>query len=190
MNRNPLILTVLVLLLSFGHAHAQRRPIYEPPYELEKGFLIHFTSPLTLLAKGGVALEYKIGIQRSIMFGYNAYWGYFPGYQAYAVFRQYVNTRNPHESFFYVKSGIGHADYKPGAWLAGDQQVFVAPGDYFFAGGGVGRHRNFGHFYIEALLGLKYSFVPKPIANYNEQLFYVTGPGSFLDGGLNFGFQF
>lgn len=193
--KSKLSLLVLILLLAVGTSHAQRRPIYEPPYEMEKGFVFHIPSPLTWIAKIGIAVEYKVGVQRSMMFGYNAYWGYFPGYQGYAVFRQYVNTTYRGENFFYVKGGVGHADYSPGAnapvWVNPDNIPFDAPGDYVFGGGGIGRHHNFGHFFIEAVLGLKYSFVPKrPIENYNEKIFYTTGPGSFLDGGLNFGFQF
>lgn len=190
MNKKAFIL-VFMLLLTAGAGYAQRRPIYEPPYRLEKGFLIHVPSPLTWLAKFGLSVEYKVGVQRSIMFGYYTYYGYFLGYQGSATFRQYVETRTRHENFFYVKGGVGHADYNPpSSWISHDNQVFVAPGDYFFAGGGIGHHRNFGHFFIEGVLGLKYSFVANPIADYNEKIFYVTGPGSFLDGGLNFGVQF
>ena len=134
--------------------------------------------------------EYRVGVQRSFLFAFTKYWGYFPGYQGYASFRQYVETRGRHENFLYVKGGVGHAEYEPSDWLNKEKQVFEAPGDYFFGGGGVGRHFNFGVFFLEATAGVKYSAVPKPISNYYERVFYVTGPGAIAEINFNFGFQF
>jgi hypothetical protein len=190
MRPNRIVLLLLTVL--FSTTLLAQRPRYEPSYYMEKGFLIHFTSPLSLFSKAGVMVEYKVGVQRSIMFGYTNYWGYFPGYQGYAVFRQYLNTwrHSRHENFLYVKGGVGHADYKPADWLVESGQTFKAPGDYFFGGAGFGRHFNFGHFFMESVVGLKYTGVPDAIDDYNERIFYVTGPGAIVEASFNFGVQF
>ncbi len=179
-----------MLLVSQASPAQRGRPVYDPPYVLEKGLSFHFSSPLGLLSKGGVMVEYRMGVMQSVFFGYTRYWGYFPGYQAYAGYRHYYETWRRHDPFFYVKAGIGNAGYEPAEWLNNGKEKYVAPGDYAFAGAGIGRHYNFGAGFIEFMLGVKYSAVPRPIDNYNERIFYVTGPGAIVEFNFNYGFQF
>jgi hypothetical protein len=193
MNGKRSILFTAALLLACNTLLAQR-PVYGPRNRIEKGIAIHFTNPISVLSKIGIMAEYKLGVQRSVMFSYTSYRGYFPGYQVAAAYRQYFqrwsNRDNiRHENFMYVRAGVGNSDYTPPDWLK-DGEAYVAPGDYFFVGCGIGRHYNFGAFFLESILGVKYSGVPVPIANYNERIFYVTGPGAIVEINFNFGFQF
>ena len=64
-----------------------------------------------------------------------------------------------------------------------------SPGNYFFAGGGVGRHFNFDWFFLEINMGIKYTYVTNPPDVYNEHLFYSFGPGAIPDINGHFGIQ-
>ena len=164
---------------------------------LDPHFGIYFTSPLGLLSKGGVKLEYRVNQTNALLLGYTQYWGFFPGYQGNFEYRMYFPARkSKSENFIYAKAGVGFADYnflsdyyQPNVF--GDEKnTFTAPGTYILGGGGIGRHISIDWFFIELNAGLKFAQVVGPVHVYNERLFYLTGPASIVDFNLHFGVQF
>ena len=164
---------------------------------LDPHYAIHLTSPIGLLSKGGIKVEYRINLQNALLAGYTQYWGFFPGYQGNFEYRKYFAAgRSTSENFIYAKAGVGFADYHYISDyyqhdLFGDEKYnYKAPGTYALAGGGIGRHINFDWFFIELNAGLKFSQVIGRAHVYNERLFYTTGPGSIADFNFHFGVQF
>ena len=183
-------LFIVVSILSGAAARAQY---------LDPRFAIYLTSPFGILSKGGIKAEYRLNLQNALLLSYNQYWGFFPGYQGAFEYRKYSVKRQKEsntENFIYAKAGVGFADYISRAdykqiSIFGDNRTDdAAPGTYLFGGGGVGRHYNFDWFFIDINLGLKFTEVTNPPSVYNEHLFYLTGPGSYLDVNLHFGVQF
>ena len=164
---------------------------------LDPHFGIYFTSPLGLLSKGGVKLEYRVNQTNALLLGYTQYWGFFPGYQGNFEYRMYFPARkSKSENFIYAKGGMGFADYTAQTNYKqvndfGDEKKYdLAPGTYVLAGGGIGRHINIDWFFIELNAGLKFAQVIGAPHVYNERLFYLTGPGSIVDFNFHFGVQF
>ena len=167
---------------------------------IDPHYAIYLTSPLGLLSKGGAKVEYRLNLQNSLSLSYNQYWGYFPGSQGDLEYRMDFTDRSrmsSSENFIYAKAGLGYAGYT--ASSNGSSQVSIlsdgannysAPGTYLFGGGGIGRHFNFDWFFIDINAGLKFAQLTNPPSVYNEHLFYLTGPGSFVDLNLHFGVQF
>ena len=185
-----IILFILASVLSGSLARAQ----YLDPH-----FAVYLSNPLGVLSKAGVKFEYRLNLQNALLLGYDQYWGFFPGYQAAFEYRMYFTDRSrtsSSENFIYGKAGMGFADYTenndhPQLSILGDgRNNYDAPGTYVFGGGGVGRHFNFGRFFMDINAGLKFAEVTSPPAVYNEHLFYLTGPGSLVDINFHFGVQF
>lgn len=151
---------------------------------------VHFSNPLSLLSKGGLKAQYRISQENSFLLGYRWYWGFFPGYQVAAEYHHYFRSFEQSEAFFYGKIGFGNAGYEPKPYFSGWETSYTNPGGYAFAGGGVGKRYNFGHFFIEGNAGLRLVQLVEKVEGYNKNLFYTTGPGSLVDLGINLGFQF
>ncbi len=177
----PLLLALLPLLCS-KPANAQF---------LAPRFSIHASNPVGLFEKVGFKAQFRLSQENSFLVGYRYYWNFFPGYQASMEYHRYFQTWDPHEGFIYGKMGIGKAGYQPRNYYAGWQDAYTAPGNYIFAGAGVGKRYNISHFFIEVNLGLKLAqTTDKKNTTYNKNIFYALGPGSFVDFNLNFGYQF
>ena len=183
-----LILLVCFFLLSGLESRAQY---------LDPRIGIYFSNPLSLLSKAGIKAEYRLNLDNAILGSYTQYWGYFPGYQASFEYRRYFADRKRNgENFIYTKAGGGFADYKTDnpyhdLTVVGDgRTIDFAPGNYLFGEAGIGRHFNFGAFFMEINGGLRYTQVTNPPVVYNEHLFYTLGPGSIVDVNFHFGFQF
>ena len=181
----------IVILVSMLWGTAARAQYLDPR------FAIYLSSPLSLLSKGGVKAEYRLDLQNSLSLGYTQYWGFFPGYQGALEYRMYFTQRKSNaENFIYAKAGLGFADYmakadyKQVAIFGDGRNDDAAPGTYVLGGGGVGRHFNFDWFFIDVSAGLKFTEAVNPPTVYNEHLFYLTGPGSYVDLNLHFGVQF
>lgn len=189
-NMKKKLLISLFVILSCSAARAQ----YLDPH-----YAIYLSSPLGLLSKGGVKVEYRLNLQNALLLSYDQYWGIFPGYQGDFEYRMYFTDRSKmssSENFIYAKAGLGYSGYTANnnvsqiSMLSDGQNNYDAPGTYVFGGGGVGRHFNFDWFFIDINAGLKFSQVTNPPAVFNEHLFYLSGPGSFVDLNLHFGVQF
>ncbi len=166
---------------------------------LDPHYAIYVTTPISILSKGGIKFEYRINMENALLLSYTQYWGFFPGYQGALEYRKYFPDRlrrRISENFIYGKTGIGFADYLYNnnyqqISIAGDgKNSYAAPGTYVFAGAGVGRHYSFDWFFIDVNMGLKFSEVTSPPSVYNEHLFYLTGPGSYIDLNIHLGVQF
>ena len=174
-------LIVLMCVLCRGESQAQ----YAPPV-----FAIHVTSPTGFLYKGGLGVEYRIYPDDALLLNFSEYYNYFSGFQGSLEYRLYYNTHSVTENIIYFKAGTGFADYNTSPLYSGKDDMNKAPGTYYFGGAGVGKHFNFNVFFMEITAGLKFSYVTKPPAQYNQVLFYTLGPGSIPDVHFSFGLQF
>jgi len=168
-----LLLVILFLNLSWAQKHS---------------FSIHLSNPIALFQKAGIKLEYKTSKIGLLLAG-TQYYGNLP---------RYPGTQLGVETRFYRNATEKREDYIYGKILGGYQQAVAASGDGFFrrekvdagnyygAGIGLGRRYHFNHLFLDLQGGLKYTQSDVPQAD----AFYITGPGSFLDLHLNFGFQF
>ncbi len=151
---------------------------------------VHLSNPLGLVTKGGVKLQYRANNGHSFLAGYRKYWGFFPGFQGAVEYHRYFRTWRRSEGFLYGRVGMGESGYTPKPYFSGWETPYNSPMSYGFAGAGGGRRYNFGHFFIEANVGLKYAWLLDDIKGYNENLFYSLGPASLIDCSFHFGFQF
>jgi len=142
-----------------------------------------------MLYKLGLKAEYRIYSENALLLSYTSYWQYYPGWQAALEYRIYFHTNTLTENLVYCKIGSGFADYERSDLYDTKTSLNRAPGTYYFGGGGVGRHWNYGVFFMELCAGLKFAYVTNPPALYNERIFYTLGPGSFPDVHFNFGIQ-
>jgi hypothetical protein len=184
MNRKLLLIplmSVLLSVLSCGDVAAQY---------LAPRVSIHLSNPLSLLSKAGVGLEYRLNMTHSVLLGYRWYWGFFPGYQGSVEYHRYYRSFERSEAFVYARVGIGGATYAPKPYFSGWETPYNDPGGYLFAGAGAGKRYNFGPFFIQGKVGLKYGGLLEKKTNINDNLFYTTGPASLVDCSLQFGLQF
>lgn len=175
------------------------KPIVPPQHTV---FAIHFTSPLGLLSKAGVKAEYRFNPQNSLLAGINGYYGFYPGYQAALEYRHYFHKKPKEkaENFIYGKLGVGRSEFSNdgpfGLWgpyystQYNSYYGYSETKDLLLAGAGVGRHFNFGAFFMEINGGLKATLMDPIGIDDNYRMFYITGPGAILDLHFNFGFQF
>lgn len=178
------ILSIILSLICAAYSHQISAQYLAPRLS------IHLSNPLSLLSKAGVKAQYRVNQENSFLMGYRWYWGFFPGYQASAEYHHYFRSFEKSEAFFYGKLGFGNATYEPKPYFSGWETKYNNPGGYAFAAAGLGKRYNFGPFFIEGNAGLRFSQLVEKTENYNRNLFYTTGPGSFMDVSLNFGFQF
>ncbi len=176
-----LSLFVLMSVLCCMEVRAQ----YAPPV-----FAIHITSPTGFFYKVGAEVEYRPYMDKALLLSFTQYYRYFPGFQGAFEYRLYFNTHGVAENIVYFKGGTGFADYVSSPSFVSSPDLNKAPGTYYFGGAGVGRHFNFGHFFMELKAGLKFTYVTRPPAQYDQTLFYTIGPGSIPDVHFNFGLQF
>lgn len=156
----------------------------------DRRMAIYFNNPLSLVSKFRIKVEYRLDVQKSVLVNYTLHWGIFPGYSAGAEYRSYWETLGMNENYIYGRGGLGNVGYRR-VPLINNQSDFAAPGNFFFGGAGVGRHWNMkGHLVLDASIGAKFTGVPTPEGDYNELLFYMTGPGAALEANFIFGFQF
>lgn len=151
---------------------------------------VHLSNPLGLVNKFGGRLQYRLNNGHSFLAGYRKYWGFFPGYQATGTYQRYFRAWHRFEGFYYGKIGVGEAGYTPKPYFSGWESPYNSPEGYAFVGVGGGRRYNFGPFFAEINFGLKYTWLLDKVQDYNKNLFYSLGPGSFIDCSFHFGVQF
>ena len=177
-----LVFSFLLIVAGLGSNKALAQ---KPP-----AFAIHISSPLGFIYKFGVTAEYRPYYDHGFLLSYTHYFDYYPGYQGAFEYRLYRNGRSSvHENIIYFKAGNGFADFNHAPSFVSSSDKNQAPGSYYFGGAGVGRHFNFGNFFLEVCAGLKYTYVARPPRDYDERLFYSIGPGSIPDVHFNFGLQ-
>lgn len=154
-------------------------------------YVIHLSNPIGLLNKVGGKFEMKTD-HMGFLISANKYFDlivpHYPGVQMGLEWRSYsvksLNTKK--ETFYYSKLIGGHQYFRQ---QSGDgfSNIKEVPESYYYGlGVGIGKHYNFNHFFLEINGGIKgvLSTVKQ------EPAFYITGPGSFIDLHLNFGYQF
>jgi hypothetical protein len=152
---------------------------------------LHISNPLGMGSKIGGRLQYRFGTANSVLLGYRQYYGVFPGTQISGEYHRTFSIQDgENEAFFYGKAGLGNANYQTTWYYNGEGEMGAEPGRYIFAGGGVGKRINIGHFFIEGHIGVKLSQPFEKVNGIDEKIFYTLGPASFLDCGVHFGFQF
>lgn len=181
----PFLTLLLIMQLCLATAGTGQ---YLPPR-----LAIHLSNPLSYASKFGVKLQYRLNIRHSVLVGYRSYYNFFPGYQGSIEYHGYYRSWERSEAFFYGKFGVGNSSYSPKSYYTGWDAKYAAPAGYGFLGAGLGKRWNFGHFFIEGNVGLKYTELLEPAEPenpINRNLFYTTGPGSLVDCGVTFGLQF
>jgi hypothetical protein len=184
MTKKTILLPTLLAILYLSCCHVAVAQYLAPKMS------IHLTNPASLLSKAGVRLQYRLNQEHSVLVSYRWYWGIFPGYQGSVAYQHYFRSWERSEAFFYGKVGVGSATYNAKPYFARYDAPFNDPGSYGFVGAGAGKRYNFGPFFIEANVGLKFAGLLEKRQNYNENLFYTLGPASLIDCGLHFGLQF
>lgn len=182
---------ILPLLLCLSCVHSVKGQYKNCPYTPYR-MSIHLVNPLSALSKVGFRLQYRFGNKNSVLLDYRSYHSFFPGYQASGEYHRSFAIQNAeNEAFFYGRAGYGsNQEYTPKPYYAGAEDKFGPVGNYLFAGAGVGKRINFGHFFIEGNMGLKLAQPVNQVEDYNKYLFHTLGPGSFFDCGIHLGIQF
>lgn len=162
----------------------------ESAYSQESKVAFHIYNPIGLYQKAGGKFEYRAN-QMGLLLCAIQYYGSspsYPGTQLGLEWRRYSapKVESKGENFFYTKFIAGHQNHMnsqgSGFFSVGD----IPAGNYYGAGVGVGRHINYGHFFIDLNGGLKFSLSTVK----QESAFYLSGPASYLDLHFNIGFQF
>jgi len=151
---------------------------------------LHIYNPTNLFQKAGAKVEYRSD-QMGFLVGAIQYYGSIPSYpgtQLGLEVRHYAlsDLNMKKEKFIYARVLAGHQEHmnaKGDGFLSVSE---VPEGNYYGAGAGIGRHFNYGHFFIDINAGLKYVYLDVK----QEVAFYITGPASYLDLHFNVGFQF
>ena len=154
-----------------------------------QSFAFHLSSPLGMVGKIGAKAELRFGDESILLCG--TYY-----YPTFFVF----NFSGPQIAIEYRMYGFGSTgeygqNYLYGKALGGSQGAIPASDgffgheaiketSYYGLGGGVGRHLNYGAFFIDINAGLKFAYCPDPPIG-----FYVLGSGAIVDLHLNLGLQ-
>jgi hypothetical protein len=150
----------------------------------------HIYNPIGFIQKAGVKFEYREN-QMGFLLCAIQYYGSapsYPGTQLGFELRHYsiAKPESRSENFLYAKLIGGHQEHM-NSQGSGFMSVGEIPaGNYYGAGVGVGKHINYGHFFIDLNGGLKYAVSTVK----QESTFYISGPASYLDLHFNIGFQF
>jgi len=152
-------------------------------------YALHLSNPLGMVQKVGAKLEFRQN-QTGLLFFVNQYYGNlpdYPGTQLGMEGRLYLipalNKRS--EFFFYGKLLGGYQQEREAYGDSFFAHAYVPGGMYYGLGGGIGKHINFNHFFIEFNGGLK-----GILSTAKQELpFYLAGPGSIIDLHFNLGFQ-
>jgi len=173
----------LTLFLSFiviGHLFSQN-----PTYA------IHLSNPIGFLNKVGAKFELKTN-RMGFLLCANNYFDiivpHYPGVQLGLEWRAYSanDSNKKNDTFYYTKLIGGHQNFRHQSGDGFTNIREVPEGYYYGLGVGVGKQYNFNHYFIELNGGLK-----GVLSTVNQEpAFYITGPASFLDLHLNFGYQF
>lgn len=182
MIKNKLIL-ILIFFSVFNFVSAQESTETK---NSSKSFInsVYINSPLGLFHGIRIMAEHNLSLDHSILLSLEQYYGVAtPGIQTYLEYRKY-NITDKTANFKYAKIGIG--------------QTTVYNGVYALLGAGFGQQIRFGsskQFSLQFKEGLK--LCPAISGNIEAQnssvlrgLFYITGPGAFVDLNINFGYKF
>ena len=164
--------------------------IFSNVYAQKNTFAIHVSNPLGMYQKTGLKLEYKqkqLGLLLTGLYYYGVLPKY-PGAQI-GVEGRYYNQPDSikiHQNFIYSKLYYGHQQHVNQSGDGFFNRAEVPASNYYGAGIGIGRHFNFGQFFLDFNTGFKYT-----LTDVNQATaFFITGPGSYLDLHLNLGFQY
>ncbi|MDZ4668757.1 MAG: hypothetical protein SGJ00_12880 [bacterium] len=157
-------------------------------YAQNSSFALHIYNPLGMFQKVGAKFEYRKNKMGFLIMGIQ-YYGYLPSYPGTQVgleSRYYTNPFNKNENFIYGKVYGGYQQHTNASGDGFLRRAEVPASNYYGFGGGVGRHFNYQHFFIDINTGLKFSLSDVK----QDDAFFITGPASYLDLHFNLGFQF
>jgi hypothetical protein len=174
-----IIVTIVLITASFSNTFCQEAKV-----------LFHIYNPIGLFQKAGAKFEFRTS-QIGFLLCAIRYYGNapsYPGTQLGFELRHYAVSKpeSRSENFLYAKFIGGHQEHM-NSQGSGFMSVGEIPaGNYYGAGVGVGKHINYGHFFIDLNGGVKYAVSDVK----QESTFYISGPASYLDLHFNLGFQF
>ncbi len=151
---------------------------------------IHLYNPLGMFQKAGLKFELRQKRMGLLITGIQYYGSLpkYPGTQVGFEGRYYnkPDSLRKHYNFIYSKLFYGNQQHVDQSGDGFFNKAEVPAGRYYGAGIGVGRHFNYGHFFLDTNIGAKYTLTDVSQAT----AFYITGPGSYLDLHFNIGYQF
>jgi hypothetical protein len=177
-----LSLRILLVAISIAHSVAA----FAGPVARDSGtrMCIYIVSPLGMLTKQRVKIEFRGPTGNSWLIGLTVYYGINRGGQGYGEFRHYMITHGRQTSFWYTKAGGGIST--------------TYNGIYLLAGGGIGQLWTFGkrkNLLFQLSEGLRacppvYGDIEAERSSGFRGLFYLVGPGSVIDLNINIGVRF
>jgi len=193
------VIIVLLVLGMISVASAQEVKKDSIGVDARGPISFYINNPLGMVAKFRGKLECRFKRNHALLFCITNYYGaYTPGIQTYFEYRKYYGKVNKTESFFYGKSGVGRTKvpYEEALDGYGNYQTNVKVGKYALIGAGIGQSISLGKsqaFYLQFTEGLKCSPVFSGEVYEGDGLkglFYIAGPGAFIDLGINLGIRF
>ncbi len=181
-----------VLLLMTCSALSVQAQIDPQKYGLQNRYSISITSPTSLLSKMGVRFEWMQTPNRSVMVGYNQYWGIYPGGEGSAEFRHYGGKpMKQSKGLAYVRLVGGYCGTGYPRWFPNPGPVYYSfPGGFGGVGVGAGHRFSEDGFFMEISAGGKYVWLLNPnVAGYDLTYFRLLGPGAIADFHLLVGYQ-
>ena len=189
MNMRKFYILILAVLSVVNSVQAKNR------YGNKKyNVAVQITNPLSAQSKIGGFVEGRVN-RTSFVVGYTDYIGAYAGNQEKLEFLHYFKTPFKNEWFWYAKVLHGDAAYdsKKLTTIQDNSNVQFSSINYNGFGAGFGRRLNLHHFNITINLGVKYCNFSDDIDDPNRKyynLFFATGPGSYVDFNFRFGYQF
>ena len=184
MNKNNLTLTLTLILFSVLSLVSAQETTEIKSSSKNLINSLYINSPLGFINGIRIMAEHNIAPDHSIVLSLTKYYGVAtPGIQSYLEYRKYSITDKT-ANFKYAKIGMG--------------QTTVYNGKYVLIGVGFGQQIRFGsskQFSLQFKEGLKICpAISGDIEAQNSSgfrgLFYIAGPGAFVDLNINCGYRF
>ncbi len=194
------LIAVVFSIPSKAEPYRQKRSHYDYYGKRLYRISLHLSNPLGLGSKMGGGLEIR-SRRTSYVATYTNYVGGYTGKQYAFEYDFFIPSTSKKETFVYLKGVIGDAtfDNKKLSLFGQTDEIMVGPRTYSGGGIGFGKRYHKKVFFFDWRLGLKYCVLDDPAAGSDDviskaskdmfRLFYVTGPGAFIDCHFGFGLQ-
>jgi hypothetical protein len=148
-------------------------------------YTLYINQPIGFATKVRLTLENRFTKNSALLVNYTVFYGMYPGQHGYLEYRRYFSLSEGMEIAPYLKVGGGHS--------------FQTAGSYGFGGIGVGekfyldRNKRFSIYCKQGLklpLSLKINQDLENSSGGLDGLFYISGPGAFIDIQFNLGYRF
>ncbi len=180
MSKNTTVFFSVFLLIGVQQLIAKSRDS-----TFKNQYTLYINQPIGFASKARLTLENRFTLKSALLVNYTIFYGMYPGQHGYLEYRRYFSLSEGMEIAPYLKVGGGHS--------------FQTSGSYGFGGIGVGekfyldRNKRFS-IYCKQGLKLPLSLnINQDLENSSgglDGLFYISGPGAFIDIQFNLGYRF